>query len=304
MDRFKDVENIVYMSFKEFLMKFLKSFRVDALIQGNFTRNQAFDISQKLSQSLNTDLLEKTSSTEFKINQLPIGTSYLRVKSLLQNDKNSIVKNYYQIGRRSVETECLLELLAKVMREPLFNYIRTQEQLGYSVSCAAKNDENVLGFTITVECQERRHSANCVDQKIDKFLQSFASVLEEMDENDFDIMKASIITHKRTLSASLEDEVIRNWVEIRDGKLQFNKLEFQARQVELFQKNDLLTFFKDYFVPSSIRKLSTQVISNADDTDDNLLQHGFVHLNLLANDNPNAIKNIAQFKYSLKQFEN
>lgn len=289
------------MDFKEFLMKLLKSFHVEALIQGNFSKDQALEISQRLSQTLNEGVLEKASPKEFKINQLPIGSSYLRVKSLLPNDKNSIVKNYYQIGLGSVEMECLLELLAKVMREPLFNYIRTQEQLGYAVSCAAKNDGNVLGFTITVECQERRHSAKSVDEKIESFLQSFASVLEEMDEKDFEIMKASIITHKRTSSESLEDEVNRNWVEIKDGKLQFSKLEIQARQIELFHKNDLLTFFRDFFEPSSMRKLSTQVIANADDNEDTLLQHGFVHLNLLPSEHPNAVKNIAQFKCSLNQ---
>lgn len=303
LDRFKDVDNISYMDFKEFLMKLLKSFSVEALIQGNFTRSQAFEIARKLSQNSNGVVSEKIASKGLKINQLPIGSSYLRVKSLLQNDRNSTVKNYYQIGRRSVEMECLLELLAKVMREPLFNYIRTREQLGYAVSCVVKNDEDVLGFTISVECQEQRNSAKSVDQKIESFLQSFTVVLEEMSDDDFDIMKKSIINHKRSPNTSLDDEVNKNWVEIKEGKLQFDKSEIQARQLELFQKNDLVTFFNDFFTPQLMRKLSTQVIASADDKDDSLLQHGFVHLNLLTNDDVNAIKNISQFKCSLKQFE-
>lgn len=290
------------MDFKEYLTRFLKSFHVEALIQGNFTRNQAFDISKKLSQNLNESFSEKKSCKDLKINQLPVGASYLRVKSLLPNDKNSTVKNYYQIGRSSVETECLLELLAKVMREPLFNFIRTREQLGYAVSCAAKIDENVLGFAITVECQERRHSASSVNQRIESFLENFTSLLEEMDENDFEVMKKSIINHKRASNTSLEDEVNRNWAEVKSGKLEFNKLEIQARQIELFRKDDLLTFYNDFFKPSTMRKLSTQVIANADNTDDSLLQHGFVHLTLVAGDS--SIKNISQFKCSLRQFEN
>lgn len=289
------------MSFKEFLLKFLKSFKMKILFQGNLTKAQSLDLLEMVQKNMNQQEVLKVKNTkEMKnIHEIPIGSAYLRVKSLLPNDKNSVIKNYYQIDRATIESECLLELLVKVMREPLFNFIRTKEQLGYSVSCAGKNEGGILGLIITVESQEKRHSSWTVDMKIESFLVNFSSYLEKMSGESFATMKNSIIASKRSSDTDLDSEVERNWTEIKESKYQFEKSEHEALQLELLCKNDLTIFFKDHFSLENMRKLSTQVIANAENKDDNLLQHGFLHLDLLTDEKRNTIKNIAQFKSSL-----
>lgn len=297
-DRFKDVDKIDYMSFKEFLMKFLKNLKMKVLIQGNLTKSQSLALVENVQKNLNQEVMKVKELGEKAIHLIPKGEAYLRVKSLMPSDKNSVIKNYYQIDRATIESVCLLELLVKVMREPLFNFIRTKEQLGYSVSCAGKNEGDVLGLIITVESQEKRHSSWTVDNKIESFLQSFSSYLEKISEEDFVIMKSSIIASKRSSDTDLETEVNRNWIEIKDSKYEFERNEHEALQLELLCKNDLTIFFKDHFSSENMKKLSTQVIANAD-SDDSLLQHGFLHLDLLTDEKRNTIKNIAQFKCSL-----
>lgn len=290
------------MDFKAFLLTFLSSFQIKILVQGNFTKSQAMELTQTVVKNFNQD--EELSVVRLDLvsdqttNEVPIGSTYLRVKSLLPRDKNSIIKNYYQIVYPSIESECLLELLVKVMREPLFNFLRTKEQMGYSVICSSKKDDNAIGLTITVECQEKRHSAYAVDGRIENFLKNFSNVLEDLDEDDFTMMKRSVIVQKLSPDTDLETEVNRNWNEIRENTFQFERLEIQARQLELLRKEDLSIFFKDNFATDSMRKLSTQILANADD-DDLLLQHGFLHLDLMSDDKHNTIKNISQFKKSL-----
>lgn len=286
------------MSFKEFLLKFLTSLKMKILIQGNLTKSQSLSLLEIVQKNMNQEVIEAKKVKETSIFQIPIGATYLRVKSLLPNDKNSVIKNYYQVERATIESECLLELLVKVMREPLFNFIRTKEQLGYSVSCASKNEGGVLGLIITVESQEKRHSTWTVDMKIESFLQSFSSHLDQLSGEDFETMKNSIIASKRTSDTDLDTEVQRNWTEIKESKYQFERREHEALQLELLRKNDLTIFFSDHFSSENMRKLSTQVIANAD-SDDKLLQHGFLHLDLLTDEQRNTVKNIAQFKCSL-----
>lgn len=184
------------------------------------------------------------------------------------------------------------------MREPLFNFIRTKEQLGYSVSCSSKKDDNVLGLTITVESQEKRNSSWIVDTKIESFLKGFPAILTKLKEDDFEILKQSIVAQKRSADIDLETEVNRNWNEIREGNYQFERNDIDARQLEILKKADLIIFFKDHFSPVNAKKLSVQVIANADDTN-TMLHHGFLHLDLLSDDQLNTIKNIAQFKSCL-----
>lgn len=286
-------------------MKFLKTLKLQILIQGNFTEQQALDVNSIALKNL--QLSDDKSQRRMKENsafEIPTGATYLKVKSFLSNDKNSIIKNYYQIGKNSIESECLLELLVKIVREPLFNSLRTQQQLGYSVSCASKNDNDILGFTITVESQEKRNSARHVDAKIENFLTDFlTTLLNDTSDSEFETMKRSIINQKRSNDIDLESEVVRNWHEIRDKKNQFERNEIEARQMELLNKNSLIIFFKEYLLPSSQRrKLSLQVLANAGD-DVSLLEHGFVHLDLIKNDDSqNCVGNLLRFRESLKIF--
>lgn len=297
-DRYKDVDKIAYMDFKEFLLKFLLSLKMKILIEGNFSKSQALKITDNILKNLPQ---ESQNLSKFKIvpaNLVPLGATYIRAKSLLSNDTNSVIKNYYQIGQPTTESACLLELLVKVMREPLFNLIRTQEQLGYSVSCSSKTDHDIVGLAIKIESQEKRNSSWTVDAKIESFLKNFAFILEELDENEFKTIKKSIIAHKRSPDTDLETKVNRNWTEIRENKFQFDRNDIEARQLELLNKDDLLVFFKDHLMPKTMRKLSIQVIACAGD-EDSLLQHGYLHLNLLTDEKYNTVKNIAQFKSSL-----
>jgi secreted Zn-dependent insulinase-like peptidase len=287
------------MAFKEFVFKFLKSLRVKVLIQGNFTKPQAIGIVENILKNSSHEKLHVARVKYTRLNEIPLGISYLRVKSLLPNDKNSIIKNYYQFGAATVESECLLELLVKIMREPLFNYIRTKEQLAYSVTCVLKKDHDILGLAIIVETQEKRNPSKYVDLKVEVFLKDFSKILRELPEEDFEIIKRSIIAQKRCTDTDLEQEVTRNWIEIRESKYQFNRHEIESQQLELIRKEDLVNFFDDHLSTENVRKISLQIVANADNGYDSLLQHGYLHLDLIIDEKQNTIRNVAQFKRSL-----
>lgn len=42
----------------------------------------------------------------------------------------------------------MVDLLESLMCEPLFNELRTKQQLGYTVDCSARNTHGLLGFMI------------------------------------------------------------------------------------------------------------------------------------------------------------
>ncbi|CRL01366.1 CLUMA_CG014847, isoform A [Clunio marinus] len=297
-NRFKDADKISYSKFKEFLAMLFKCVNVRILIQGNFSKCQALQITEKILSHFNDEKISYKIPEDANACQIPTEASYLRVKSFLPHDQNSVIKNYYQVGGSTMESDCLLELLVKIMKEPLFNYIRTEQQLGYSVICLSKKDKNVIGMTITVETQEKKNSARIVDEKIESFLKNFNQNLTNIDEKDFEMLKKSIINHKRISVDDLETEVNFNWNEIRKNSLMFDRNDIEARQMELLTKNDLVTFYYDHFQGNYVRKLSIQVISNTDDND-SLLHHGFLHLNLISDENHKTISDVMKYKHSL-----
>lgn len=283
-------------------MNFLSSLKFKILIQGNLTQSQSLEITENFLRNFNIEKVKNIKKIQQNVMKIPTGSTYLKVRSFLPNDKNSVIKNYYQIDTNGLESQCLLELIVKIMREPLFNTLRTREQLCYSVSCAIKNDENVYGLSIVVESQEKRNSARLVDARIEKFLWDFATLLSEMCDDDFETMKSSIINQRRSHDIDLESEVNRNWCEVREKKYNFERHEIEARQLEILNKKSLEIFFRENILGEHRRKLSVQILANSGE-DDTLLQHGYIHLNFICDDHTqNSVCDLMKFKQSLEPF--
>lgn len=198
-----------------------------------------------------------------QIYQIPLGSSSVKVKSFRQNDKNSVIKNYYQVGKATIQNECLTEFLVCVVSEPLFDTLRSHEQLGYGVACTLRKNEGILGITITVEYQENKNSANVIDMKIEKFLKYFYETLSTISDSDFAAVKRSIVSLKLIADTDLEMEVNRNWDEIRNGENMFDTNELEAAETEKLTKDMVVSFYESIFLSSeSSRKLSVQVVGN------------------------------------------
>ena len=60
-----------------------------------------------------------------------------------------------------------------LMEEPIFDTLRTQEQLGYAVSMCMRNTYGVLGLSVTVNTQATKFTPQHVDQRIENFFKSF-----------------------------------------------------------------------------------------------------------------------------------
>ena len=59
---------------------------------------------------------------------------------------------YFQVNADEgfMLSSLILKLLEQVLSEPLFDELRTKQQLGYSVSCSRRCTDNVLGFSFEI----------------------------------------------------------------------------------------------------------------------------------------------------------
>ena len=76
----------------------------------------------------------------------------------------------------------MIELLVMLMEEPLFDQLRTREQLGYDVSVSLRDTHAILGFTITVVSQTCNTTVDHVESRILSFLDSFIHKLKSMPQ--------------------------------------------------------------------------------------------------------------------------
>lgn len=180
---------------------------------------------------------------------------------MLLNDMNSIVTNFYQLGESSVRKQCLIEFLVKLMEEPLFNILRTQEQLGYSVECSERDNCGILGIAITIQSQQKKNTATAVEKRMDKFMMTdVKELVEGLTDENFKVVQEALIKLKSIVDIDLESEVNRYWGEIVSNDYLFNRLELEAQMLTTLTKQDVQEFYNTNINLTNQRKMSVQVV--------------------------------------------
>lgn len=234
------------------------------------------------------------------------------MKSFLAIDETSTILNYYQLGETTIRKSCLLKLLSSIMTGPIFNILRNQEQLGYSVNCYTRDNWGILGFEIDITSQEKKHPVDVVNDRIEKFLQeSFKTHLDEMTDDVFKTFIDSHINLKTAKEIDLFLEYQRNWNEIVRERLMFDRKEQQAEMFKTFTKSDLIEFYESEILSPNARKLSVQIIGKSDiniDETSNLIEelNNSVTLKLVTeksgDHNEKIIQDITEFKNTLSLY--
>ena len=79
-------------------------------MQGNVTKDFTMSIIQQFIKKINCFSLNKE-VLPTEVNEIPRGTSFLKLKNINPTNVNSVVTNYYQVGSASIELSVLIELM-------------------------------------------------------------------------------------------------------------------------------------------------------------------------------------------------
>lgn len=260
-----DKRAVVSSITKDMLLAFVKEFKshlfIEGLVQGNVTSVEALDFDQKVKRKLKCMEVPWNLLPEVRVMSLPEGKYYCRVSSFNQEDGNSVVTNYYQSGPANIYKMCLMDLLIVFMEEPCFDFLRTQEQLGYNVSCMCRNTFGILGFSVTVHTQADKYSCSQVDEKIEEFLKNFKNRLNKISEKEFQTQVTSLIKLKRCVDLHLKEEVDRNWFEILSQNYVFKRLDKEVACLQKLTLEEVQNWFHQHTTDgSNFRKLGLQVV--------------------------------------------
>ncbi|XP_068623358.1 nardilysin-like [Battus philenor] len=310
------IHNITIEELKNFSSQLLSKLYLQVLIQGNIEWHSAIAISENVLKNIKWEELAESEMPELRVHQLPLGEKKLRVLSLNPTSTNSIVTNYYQGEATTAKDTAILEVLMMLMEEPVFDSLRTKEQLGYSVFSMMRYTFGVLGFSVTVNTQVDKFSVQHVDARIEAFLKKFARHMKRLNERTLGTTRTALVQLKHTIDYELKEEVERNWREIVSREYQFQRLFSEADAIEKIKVADIKGWVDDHFSTgnkSHFRKISVQVMGNLAGKDGNMTavvdaQLKDYNLTYLVANNPigdstendaDFIKNISEFKKEL-----
>ena len=205
---------------------------LQGLVQGNLSREAALGLDSRVRAGLAVlqplQPLPDHLPSQPRCQELPREHTTLRVAGLDTTDPNTLVTNYYQAGPGSLQEHALLETVVVMLEEPVFDTLRTQEQLGYHVNITMRNTFGVLGMSVTVNTQATKFTADHVDERIEAFFETF--IAEQLTEEKVGDAVASLVKLKLRADVKLEEEVARNWGEIMSREYLFSRAE---REVQL-----------------------------------------------------------------------
>ncbi|KAF5276282.1 hypothetical protein FQA39_LY06631 [Lamprigera yunnana] len=263
IERHSSMSEVTYTMMKNFLKNFLKNLYIQGLVQGNVTSETVLKVTNKLLEHLKTASLSEEDRPKIIMNQIPVGEHCLRVNSFNKENPNSIITNYYQCGVADIKNTVILELILLLIEEPLFDTLRTKEQLGYKVGCLLRDTNGVLGYTINVTAQARKYTTQYVDSRIEEFVEFTHKLLKKLTDKRFAQTKHDLIKLKQYVDIDLEDETLRNWDEIVNCKYQFNRTEQEIKMIQSLQFGEVRKWWEANNLSSkngTCRKLSIQVV--------------------------------------------
>ncbi|CAG5123578.1 unnamed protein product, partial [Candidula unifasciata] len=202
LERYEHISGITYEMLLSFIQEFYSNLFVEGFVTGNLR-------------------------PEPRLMQLAIGDYKCFLSAINREDINSCVVQYFQQGLGTIYNCCLNDLLAVAMNEPLFRILRSEYQLGYSVSCQSVATDGVLGFLIAVESQADKFSMQQIDEIMETFLQNFLVILEETPSSKFADMVNIQAQIRAADDADLNDESHRFWQEIVKQNYVFNRLSME-----------------------------------------------------------------------------
>eukprot|EP00164_Ancoracysta_twista_P004346 GFYU01005855.1.p1 GENE.GFYU01005855.1~~GFYU01005855.1.p1 ORF type:complete len:919 (-),score=364.90 GFYU01005855.1:59-2815(-) len=256
---------ITIVQLREFVPKLFHSMFVESFIAGNVHKED----SVKMSKLVESILGYKPSPPvpKQKIMKLPAGKQYAyQISEANKANLNSATLNYYQVESSfSNDTKATLmpivkvDLLATILSEPIFNILRTKQQLGYIVFSRPVRRIHVVNFQVTVQSAVK--SAFHLDQAIEAVFTAYGHTLRNMTAGEFKNNVDSVRARILEKDVTLKEHVKRVWAEIDDHTFLFDRREQMVKLLDTVTHEDIIQFYDQLFDKQK-KKISVQVYNS------------------------------------------
>ncbi|KAF1891133.1 hypothetical protein Lal_00001272 [Lupinus albus] len=275
-EKLRYLNDLILDDLKAFIPELRSQLYIEGLCHGNLSEEEAISISNIFKVNFQVDPLPIELRHAERVICLPSGANLVRDVSVKNKlEKNSVIELYFQIeqdvGVESTKLKALIDLFDEIVEEPLFNQLRTKEQLGYVVQCSPRITYRVFGFCFCIQSSE--YNPVYLQARVDNFIdgleellrivsnslkneaekeESFSELnLDGLDEDSFENYKSGLMAKLLEKDPSLSYESNRLWNQIVDKRYIFDMSKKEAEELRNINKHDVVEWYKMYFKVSS-----------------------------------------------------
>ncbi|SCV66942.1 BQ2448_5588 [Microbotryum intermedium] len=265
-EQLEELANITVENSTEYKTNLFKRGHIEMLVHGNILKDEAISMCKMVETTVNPRPLtpEELRSRRALIPQP--GDSLTRSPVYNPSNDQSAIEQLTYIGDIYDDIErCKLSLFATIVSEPLFDTLRTQQQLGYIVSSGTRCSIGFMAFRLIVQSDR---DATYVEERVDEFWSEYLTVLETMSEEEFGKYRSAVISKNLEDHKNMWEESSFFWLAIQSGWYDFEQKAREAAVIESLTKDDIIDFFKRHFLDKeNRRRISVHLNSQRLDTD-------------------------------------
>ncbi|KAL3653227.1 hypothetical protein CASFOL_002908 [Castilleja foliolosa] len=249
---------------KAFIPDLLSQLYIEGICHGNMLEEEALQISDIYKSNFSVQPLPLELRHKEFVMCLPPSADFVRdvrVKNKLE--RNSVVELYFQIepeeGAYLVKLKALTDLFDEIIEEPLFNQLRTKEQLGYVVDCCPLVMYRILGFCFRVQSSE--YDPVYLQERIDTFINGLEEMLEGLDHDSFENYRNGLIATFLEKVPSLSCQTHSFWGQIVNKRYMFDLSKKEVEVLKVIEKGEIIDWYRTYLRQPSpkCRRLALRV---------------------------------------------
>jgi insulysin len=197
---FEKLNALKHLSVDEVLdysKRFFKHCKVEALVHGNVTAKHTKEMAKIVLQKVKRGDFDQStthSSIEHRVVQLPEKSNCVyRFAEYNDANTNSCLQIILQMGALVLRDNATLAFLHHLIREPAFNQLRTEEQLGYIVHTSVKTSGvNIKGLLFLI--QSDSFDPIHVESRVEEFIANFRERIISMSAEEFQKNVDAVVT--------------------------------------------------------------------------------------------------------------
>jgi insulysin len=216
----EELNSVTAEDVRQFFPQALRQMHIEVLVHGNLYKEDALHITNLVESTLKPKRLPPSQWPTRRTIELPRGSDY-RYERVLRNPDNinHCVDYIIFIGDdtdRALRAKLLL--LSSMGEEPVFNTLRTKEQLGYVVGSNAMVNITLAAWRILVQSEKE---CAYLEKRIDSFLVGFEETIRDMPQEEFEAHKVGLINKRLERLKNLNQETGRFWTHITKEAFDF-----------------------------------------------------------------------------------
>ncbi|WP_299734308.1 insulinase family protein [uncultured Endozoicomonas sp.] len=229
----KAAEKVTWKQLQQYANAFYQHIHVEMLVLGNHSEASALQMGAMVERYL---LSDTNRSDRFDLPYHLLGDTDRVVTMDIEHDDSMLI-SYYQLPETGNRERAQYALLGRLLANPFFNVLRTEQQLGYVVFAGPRPFEKHPGIIFVV--QSPKLDPTGLEGRVEQFLQSQKAAFASLTNEELEQYRQGLIGDLLKKDDNQDERNNRFWQGIASGETDFDNRERIAEAVRQLTPADM-----------------------------------------------------------------